>query len=114
MSKGAFPFATNNVYANISKPPLDIAGLYTSPYTCPTRFATSRFNVYTERSHFLHAPVHGNKLRAGERHMRSDDCMYCTKRIVSLHVADPTIFDEWRGIDTVRPAVVFHEDEELF
>lgn len=63
-----------------------------------------------------HAPLFGNRIRQGEKHMRADNCIYCGARIVSLHVGDVqeplsmSQFDCWRTFDSVRPSMVIEED----
>ncbi|HET6915006.1 MAG TPA: hypothetical protein VFH56_02840 [Acidimicrobiales bacterium] len=55
-----------------------------------------------------HRPLHGSYAKQGERIMRADNCVYCTARIISLHTG--YAWDEWRTVDSVRPACIIEED----
>ena len=60
-----------------------------------------------------HEPLHGRTKRPGELHMRTDNCIYCTKRIISLHVGvtlEDRTFDLWRTVDSVKPSMIIQEE----
>lgn len=56
-----------------------------------------------------HRPVHGETHSPGEKHMRADNCIYCTQRIVSLNVHADS-WDKWRAASTVRPSMLIEEE----
>lgn len=39
--------------------------------------------------------------------MRSDNCVYCAQRIISLHTGIE--WDDWRTVDSVRPSMIIEE-----
>jgi hypothetical protein len=54
-----------------------------------------------------HEPLHGSRGLTGERLMRTDDCIYCTQRIIQLHTG--TEWDLWRTVASVKPSTIIEE-----